>query len=548
MAALKDTVVSGSLRATDTLYSTTAQFQILKAPTVSSGSTYGAGSNGQILRTNGTSTYWGDLNDVAPAINGVYYGTCTTAAATQAKEVTLVNGTNFTLAAGTMVVVKFTNASAASTMTLNVAGTGAKTIYMYGTTLASSGTTTSGWIAGAIVMFIYDGTSWFRQYWYNTTYDLSQVVSGSSSSGCNIDLETSANGGLGQHRYVLMMMTTNQKWSAISAVSGSTDADQGTASAKVASTANFLIDSPIMYTNTNTYIAPGGSGPFSGYTAIAHNLRYSIGTTASNVSLSYQKPIYLVGIPNNDGATFKLDSTQWWTQTLPTTNDGKIYIYLGLAYSASNIYLNAYHPIFCHNGTNVVPYISGGVMGGNLTVSRVSGNSGVNVTQTTVPDQAITLAFNTSGSQGIWSTGYGASGASTTNGKWLVYRTTSGQIILNGVIAFDSTATCSTTNNGGTTLSYNVAYVGDSGDNGIARIRQNAFANGNTSLALQSRNYNSSTSSWGDYLGITIQTPKDNTVNYIISQPENFLTALGIVYSTDTPSSPTEGMIWLKPI
>ena len=368
MAALKDTVVSGSLRATDTLYSTTAQFQILKAPTVSSGSTYGAGSNGQILRTNGTSTYWGDLNDVAPAINGVYYGTCTTAAATQAKEVTLVNGTNFTLAAGTMIVVKFTYASAASTMTLNVAGTGAKTIYMYGTTLASSGTTTSGWAANAIVMFIYDGTSWFRQYWYNTTYDLSQVLSGSATAGYNIDLETSANGGLGQHRYVLMMMTTNQKWSAISAVSGSTTADQGTAVAKVASTANFLIDSPIMYTNTNTYIAPGGSGPFNGYTAIAHNFRYSIGTTAANVSLSYQKPIYLVGIPNNDGATFKLDSTQWWTQTLPTTNDGKIYIYLGLAYTASNIYLNAYHPVFCHNGTNVVPYISGGVMRGDLYV------------------------------------------------------------------------------------------------------------------------------------------------------------------------------------
>lgn len=158
------------------------------------------------------------------------------------------------------------------------------------------------------------------------------------------------------------------------------------------------------------------------------------------------------------------------------------------------------------------------------------------------------LAFNTSGSHGLYSSGYGSSGSSTTNGKWIVYRTAGGQILLNGLIAFDSTATCSATDNGGTTVSYNVAYVGDSADNGIARIRQNAFTNGNTSLALQSRNYNSSTSSWGDYLGITIQTPKDNTVNYVISQPENFLTALGIVYSTDTPSSPTEGMIWLKPI
>ena len=61
MAQLKDTIVSGSLRATDTLYSTTAQFQILYAPTTSNGTTFGPGSENNILKSNGNSVYWATL-------------------------------------------------------------------------------------------------------------------------------------------------------------------------------------------------------------------------------------------------------------------------------------------------------------------------------------------------------------------------------------------------------------------------------------------------------------------------------------------------------
>lgn len=63
MAQLKDTVVSGSLRATNTLYATTAQFKILKIPSASNGTSYTAGSDGQILRSNGSSVYWDNANN-----------------------------------------------------------------------------------------------------------------------------------------------------------------------------------------------------------------------------------------------------------------------------------------------------------------------------------------------------------------------------------------------------------------------------------------------------------------------------------------------------
>lgn len=102
--------------------------------------------------------------------NKIFYGTCTTAKATADKVATLTDNTGFTLTTGVCVAIKFTYASAAAPMTLNVNNTGAKTIVRYGTTEASSGTTTSGWVAGSIGIFFYDGTYWVRDYWNNTTY------------------------------------------------------------------------------------------------------------------------------------------------------------------------------------------------------------------------------------------------------------------------------------------------------------------------------------------------------------------------------------------
>ena len=100
---------------------------------------------------------------------GITYCTCSTDAGTAAKVATVASG-NFTLFTGATIIVKFTNSNSVASPTLNVANTGAKPITRYGTTAASSGTTTTGWVAGAIQLFVYDGTSWIRDYWSNTTY------------------------------------------------------------------------------------------------------------------------------------------------------------------------------------------------------------------------------------------------------------------------------------------------------------------------------------------------------------------------------------------
>lgn len=68
MASLKDTVVSGSLRATDTLYGDIVQFKTLKIPISNNSTTYGMGTNGQVLKSNGTSVYWASDNNTTVTV------------------------------------------------------------------------------------------------------------------------------------------------------------------------------------------------------------------------------------------------------------------------------------------------------------------------------------------------------------------------------------------------------------------------------------------------------------------------------------------------
>lgn len=83
------------------------------------------------------------------------YATCSTAAGTKAKTAALSSGT-LSLKTGSTVSVKFTYANTAASPTLNVAGTGAKTIRVNGATMTAA----YYWVAGAVITFVYDGTYW----------------------------------------------------------------------------------------------------------------------------------------------------------------------------------------------------------------------------------------------------------------------------------------------------------------------------------------------------------------------------------------------------
>lgn len=135
-------------------------------------------------------------------ISQTFYGTCATAAATAAKEVivndpTITNA--ITLVNGMTMAVKFTNANGVASPKITVynnSGTAAsptkgsttliaeKAIMRYGTT-APSTNAASSWTAGAVVLFVYDGTNWVESSSWdnNTTYTNASLGQGYGTCG-----------------------------------------------------------------------------------------------------------------------------------------------------------------------------------------------------------------------------------------------------------------------------------------------------------------------------------------------------------------------------
>lgn len=115
------------------------------------------------------------------------FGTCSTAAATAAKTVSITDGT-FSLEAGARVSVKFSNANTADTPTLNVANTGAKNIFHKGAQITTG--VNKALLAG-VCDFIYDGTQWHLIGNYiDTTYsDATQLSAGLMSAADKTKLD-----------------------------------------------------------------------------------------------------------------------------------------------------------------------------------------------------------------------------------------------------------------------------------------------------------------------------------------------------------------------
>lgn len=70
MAELKDSTISGSVTATESILSNGIQTRVINAPTSSGGTTLGPGSNGQVLKSNGSSVYWGADNNSMSGVKG----------------------------------------------------------------------------------------------------------------------------------------------------------------------------------------------------------------------------------------------------------------------------------------------------------------------------------------------------------------------------------------------------------------------------------------------------------------------------------------------
>lgn len=182
---------------------------------------------------------------------------------------------------------------------------------------------------------------------------------------CTIDLPMSAQ----MYRYRMVFMSADgTKW-----------VPANTSTSTNATAIRDVIQTPINpfgqigYYYTTTVVAAGAK-PGSGniWRQYEVTLGYSFNRTGAALVLTFPAPIYLKCAPQSDGSAI-IDADTPYVQTLPSSADGKIYIYLGVAYNATQIVLTIDHPIYYHDGTGIRLW-TGGAAGDVNVIETVKVN------------------------------------------------------------------------------------------------------------------------------------------------------------------------------
>ena len=106
----------------------------------------------------------------------VEYGTCDTASATAEKIVSIPTDSTWILKKNAIIFVKFSNSNSATSCTLNVNGTGAKSIWYNNAVYTGNSVIVCGY-ANRTHMYIYDGTYWV---WVSSGSDSNTTYSNAS--------------------------------------------------------------------------------------------------------------------------------------------------------------------------------------------------------------------------------------------------------------------------------------------------------------------------------------------------------------------------------
>ena len=129
------------------------------------------------------------------------------------------------------------------------------------------------------------------------------------------------------------------------------NATGGTGTSKVLTTESFNPFGAIVYVKGN-YSANDNISSNVIFEQSLFDLRISFNTGST---LTNNKDVYICAVPQTDGMA-KLDISTPIVQELPSTDDGKIYIYIGHIGSSSKFELHPVHPVYWFKGGKVVPY------------------------------------------------------------------------------------------------------------------------------------------------------------------------------------------------
>lgn len=242
---------------------------------------------------------------------------------------------------GTCIYIRNHVVTSASGFTVNVNGLGAKPCY---SNMTNATRDTTIFNASYAFIFIYDsslnsgdGGWWiYRGYDANTNTIGYQVRTNSSTLPASDKF----------YRYRLLFTSADgQSW-----VPANKSTSTNATSSRTPNTRAIDPFGPIAYYGTTTAIEANANVTVTQlWQQYTLTLGYSFNDTGAALAMTAHRPVYLRCSPNADGSV----QMEGITQALPTSMDGKVYILLGRAYSATAMELLVNHPVYYHDGSGI---------------------------------------------------------------------------------------------------------------------------------------------------------------------------------------------------
>ena len=226
----------------------------------------------------------------------------------------------------------------------------------------------------------YDGSKWVNQAVPTPTINYS-INGGNYTAGTGTYAIT---------RFSLMLQKANGTWEKPT----DTSANYSQATNKTVNTNGFLLNQILYYNNTGGVSGgqlTGLNKVYSKHASVPMSYSTNCGTAPGWALGTW---IYLVGTLGADGL-FYLDTTQWWSDALPNSADGKLYIRLGPASSSTGdtVALLEDRPIFYHDGNGIKEYHPGG-NGGNGGNSNIILSPDIDIVGTLTQNGSVFSGFS----------------------------------------------------------------------------------------------------------------------------------------------------------
>lgn len=239
-----------------------------------------------------------------------------------------------TLRVGKVIAYYLPYAGTSTAATLNLTLADGTTTGAIDVRRTATSTVTTQFAADNVLIMIYDGHYWKVSAYYDTnTNTIAYQVRTNSGTLPMTDIV---------YRYRLLFMNAdNTKW----VPANKSTSTNATAKRDTCQTPINPFGAIVYYGTTASVAAGSNPSAANLWQQYGITLGYSFNRTGAALVLDYPKPIYLKCSPQSDGSAI-IDAETPYVQTLPSTEDGKIYIYLGIAYSATSIELRIEHPVY----------------------------------------------------------------------------------------------------------------------------------------------------------------------------------------------------------